>query len=129
MPNGKEKLEYGGISLADGVYAVVEVANYVEDLDAATSSDLFIPLELDVDGLDANGEVTGRQFYLANTSAFVAPCCVIPDIGGKNNGYFLVKPRRQWTDLFVSWLKQPHENDVMVYTDEEEDDDDEEEDG
>ena len=113
MPTGKEKLSYGGIPLIDGVHAVVEVANYVEDLEEATQSDLFTPLLLDVDGIDDDGDVTGRTFYLANTDAFVGPCCVIPDIGGQNNAYFQVKSRKEWSDLFIDWLKSPHEDDVM----------------
>ena len=120
MPTGNMKLEYGGIVLEDGVYAVVEVANYVVDVQEATSSDLFTPLVLDVQGFDADGEVTGRTFYLANTSAFHEPCCVIPDIGGAKNAYFQVKPRREWSDMFTTWLKEPHENDVANYTDEDE---------
>ena len=38
--------------MQDGVYAVVEVAEYVEDEDAAAQSDLFIPLHLEVKGID-----------------------------------------------------------------------------
>jgi hypothetical protein len=112
MPIGRETLQYGGINLTDGVYAVVEVANYAENQDGAT--DLFTPLELDV------GE-TGRRFYLANTEAFVGTCCVVPDIGGGSNCYFQVKPRAEWTNLFVAWLKAPHDQDVMELPEQEED--------
>jgi len=122
MPIGHQKIEYGGVTLQDGVYAVVEVADYVEDGEAAAQSDLFIPLELEVKGIDADGDVEGRMFYLANTEAFVGPCCVIPDIGGPNNAYFQVKPRREWSDMFVTWLKEPHNQDVMLLSDEESDD-------
>lgn len=124
MPIGKEKLEYGGITLQNGVYAVVEVANYVTDYEETTASDLFTPLHLDVKGLDRDGEVTGRRFYLANTDAFVEPCCVIPDIGGKSNAYFEVKPRREWSNIFVQWLRDKHEHDVTEYSDEEDGDED-----
>jgi hypothetical protein len=112
MPIGKDRIEYGGITLTDGVFAVVEVASFVEDLDEATQSDLFVPLQVEVDGIDGDGYVTGRRFYLANTEAFVGPCCVIPDIGGKNYAYFQVKPRREWTNLFVQWLRSPHDDDM-----------------
>ncbi len=119
MPIGKEKLEYGGITLTDGVYAVVEVADYVEEEEEAAASDLFIPLTLDVKGIDHKGEVTGRKFYLANTDAFEGPCCVIPNIGGQANSYFQVKPRHDWSDLFVQWLRAKHEYDVIDLSDEE----------
>ena len=122
MPKGNQKLEYGGVTLQDGVYAVVEVADYVKDDEAAAQSDLFIPLELEVKGMDADGDVEGRRFYLANTEAIVGPCCVIPDIGGPTNAYFQVKPRREWSDMFVTWLKEPHNQDVMLFSDEESDD-------
>ena len=121
MPVRGEKIEFGGINLTDGVFAVVEVASYVEEVEEATLSDLFTPLTLDVEGIDADGAVTGRKFYLANTDAFVSPCCMIPDIGGKNNAYFQVKARREWSNLFVQWLRASHDADVMVYSDEEED--------
>lgn len=104
MPIGRDTLRYGGINLTDGVYAVVEVANYRANQDVAT--DLFTPLDLDV-------TETGRCFYLANTEAFVGTCCVVPDIGGASNSYFQVKPRAEWTNLFIAWLKAPHEHDVM----------------
>ena len=119
MPTGRETLQYGGIKLTDGVYAVVETANYAKNQDGAT--DLFTPLELDVEGIDADGVVTGRRFYLANTEAFVGTCCVVPDIGGKSNCYYQVKARAEWTNLFITWLKAPHDQDVMELSEEEED--------
>lgn len=122
MPIGNQKVEYGGITLTDGIFAVVEVASYVEEKQAAAMSDLFTPLEVEVQGMDSDGDVTARKFYLANTDAFVGPCCVIPDIGGNKNAYFQVKRRQEWSNLFVQWLRAPHEHDVMVDSDAENDD-------
>jgi hypothetical protein len=122
MPTGPNRIEYGGITLTDGVFAVVEVASFADNLAEATQSDIFIPLLQEVDGIDGEGFVTGRRFYLGNTEAFVGPCCVIPDIGGKNNAYFQVKPRREWSNLFVQWLRSPHEHDVMEDVDDTEND-------
>ena len=128
MPSGKEKLEFGGVYLTDGVYAVVETATYKDIVNSAggvdteqegTDSDLFTPLLVDVEGVDAEGQVTGRTFYLANTDAFVAPCCVVPDIGGAPNAYFQVKARKEWSSLFVQWLRAPHQDDVMEWSDDE----------
>ena len=121
MPTGQQRLEYGGTFLQDDVYAVVEVADYNVDEEEMTKSDLFTPLVLEVDGVDADGEVLARKFYLASTDSFVGPCCVIPDIGGRNNAYFQVKPRRDWSKEFVIWLEAPHKHDVMLYSDEEDD--------
>ena len=42
----------------------------------------------------------------------------VPDIGGANNAYFQVKARREWSKLFVQWLRDPHEREQ--YSDDEE---------
>jgi len=115
MPIGREIIECGGIYLADGVCAVVEVANYTENQEATT--DLFTPLEKDVSGIDENGDVSGRRFYLANTEAFVGACCVVPDIGGNPTSYYQVKPRSEWTNMFITWLRAPHDEDIIVMSD------------
>ena len=119
MPTGNQRLQFGGITLQDGVYAMVEVGQY--EVSEALQSDLFIPLTVEVAGFDEDGEISGRKFYLANTEAIVGPCCVVPNIGGAKNAYFQVKPRREWSNLFVEWLRAPHEADVMVLSDPEED--------
>ena len=122
LPSGRSTLEYGGIQLQDGVHAVVEVATYDEEPDEEAQnedvvpSDLFVPLTLEVNAIDENGEVTARKFCLAPVEAIVGPCIVIPDVGGFTNGYFQVKPRREWKDEFIAWLKSPHADDVMVQT-------------
>ncbi len=119
LPKGRDRLEFGGIYLEDGVCAVVETTTYNEDEAEVGMSDLFTPLLLDVEGVDGEGFVTGRQFYLANTEAIASPCCVIPDIGGKSNAYFQVEPRRKWSDLFITWLDSSHKEDIAQYSDDE----------
>jgi hypothetical protein len=121
MPIGKEKLDCGGTTLQDGDHAVVEVAECSHQTEEAIQSDLFQACELDVE-LNGDGKVTKRNFYLANTDAFVGPCAVVPDVGGKNNAFFQVRPRGDWTNIFLDWLKAPHEHDEMKFTDDEEDD-------
>ena len=116
MPIGKEKIELEGTVLEDGVYAVVEVGDYVEEPGEALMSDLFVPLQVEV-GERAEEGLT-RKFYLANVDAIVAPCCVVPDIGGGNNAYLQLKRRKEWANLFVSWLEAPHREDVMEFSDE-----------
>ena len=49
-------------------------------------STIMTPFMKEVD-LDEDGTVLKRHFYLANTEAFDAPCCHVPDIGGDPNGY------------------------------------------
>ena len=120
MPMGVEKIKFGGIILQDGVYAVVEVGNYVPAPDEAFMSDLFVPLEVEVGEMNEE-EVVNRKFYLANVDAIVGPCCVVPNIGGANNAYLQVKRRQDWANLFVSWLEAPHKEDVMEFSDDDED--------
>ena len=124
MPIGKQKIQHGGITLKDGVFAVVEVAQYDTNATEQTKSDLFTPLLLETKGIDSDGDVVGRRFFLADTSAIVGPCCVIPDIGGARNAYFQVKNWSQWSKEFISWLKQPHKADGMEYSDEDSADED-----
>ena len=38
---------------------------------------------------------------------------MVPDIGGPRNAFFKVKPRSQWKEEFVTWLKQRHKDDKM----------------
>ena len=120
MPMGVEKIKYGGVILQDGVYAVVEVGDYVQEPDEAFMSDLFVPLEVEVGEMNEE-EVVNRKFYLANVDAIVGPCCVVPNIGGAKNAYLQVKRRQDWVNLFVSWLEAPHKEDVMEFSDDDED--------
>ena len=112
LPTGRHGLTYGGTPLRDGVFAVVETATVEANEDLIVKSDLMIPVCKEVD-LDEDGNVTNRTFYLADTEAFEDPCCVVPDLGGPSNRYFVVKPRNQWADLFIAWLEDPHRLDEM----------------
>ena len=88
MPTGRNRFQFGGVTMGDDVYAVVEVAEYDEDPETTTKSDLLVPMVLET-GDNVDGQQM-RQFYLTSTEAFVGPCCVIPDIGGDINAYFQV---------------------------------------
>ena len=128
MPTGRDALQYRGIVLQDDVYAVVEYAEY-EEQDVKQEeqdneqveklhTDLFRPLLLEMRVVGP--ETHKRQFYLASTQAFVEPIAVVPDIGGLRNRHLQCKPRREWSDLFVDWLRAPHKDDRMAFSDEEE---------
>ena len=122
LPSGSRGLEFGGVRIENGTFAVVETATYVdlETVPDVLQSDLFFPLMLDVKGTNVDGQVTGRQFYLADTSSIVGPCIVVADVGGPPNAYFQVKSRTKWAKEFEDWLRQPHQHDEMVLTDEDE---------
>jgi hypothetical protein len=119
MPTGRNSIEHGGISLKDGVFAVVEVGNLEAAAQEEVQSDLMLPILKDV-VVDGEGLVQKRTFYLADTEAFEDPCCVIPDIGGPTNRYFVVQPRNEWANLFVAWVADKHSLDVMDPIEEEE---------
>jgi hypothetical protein len=98
------------------VYAVVECSELEEDEEELKRSDLFVPFMKTVKKLDAEtGKVLDRDFYLANTTAFVRPCVVIADVGetGVRNRYFHVLPRTEWANEFVKWIERPHKEDDM----------------
>ena len=108
MPTGRNGLECGGISLKDGTCAVVETAGREEE--DGSSSELMSCVRKEVE-FDEQGTAANRSFYLADTEAFLDPACVIPDIGGPPNQYFVVRPRNQWADLFVNWVEEAHKHD------------------
>ena len=56
--------------------------------------------------IGADGKVKNRTFYLADTEAFVGPCCAVPDIGGPTNRYFVVKPQNEWAFVFLLKMGQ-----------------------
>ena len=76
-------------------------------------SDLMTPYIKDGIQSNAAGTVTDPTFYLADTEAFLDPCCMIHDIGGPVNCYFLVKPRNEWAKEFIRWVEAKHSYDVM----------------
>ena len=112
MPSGANTIHFGGIPLQDGVFAVVETANPDVQAQECPGANLITPYlkECEVGG---NGRVRKRTFYLANTDAFEDPCCVIPDLGGPTNRYFVVKPRNSWAAEFVQWVEAQHTLDEM----------------
>jgi hypothetical protein len=101
-------LEYGGIVLDPGVYAIVEWATYDEE-DPVDICDTFVPITKmmkEENGLEPS-------FFLANVEAFTDPVAVIPDIGGAPNQYFQVQSRSEWRNKFINWLDSPHNLDEM----------------
>ena len=119
LPSGRSALEFGGVRIENGVFAVIEAAKY-DDIGANDlQSDLFTPITVGVGGMDEEGNVTSREFYLADVSSITGPCIVVPDIGGRKNAYFQVKSRRNWAKEFVHWLKTAHDD--MIMSDEEDD--------
>ena len=114
--SGTNKVEFGGIYVKSGVYAVVECAEYDQDEEVIAESDIFKPVTLEIEGVETREDgkkVTIRKFYLADCEAFHGPCSVVPDLGGPRNSYFQVQPRREWSSNFVEWVKEPHNLDLI----------------
>ena len=113
LPEGRNGPHFGGIQLkGSSVYAVVECAKIEEDEEELGRSSILTPIRKEVD-LHPDCTIKKRYFYLADTSAFVEPCCCVGDVGGPPNRYFLVKPREKWCTDFVRWLRDPHGLDEM----------------
>ena len=104
-------IKFDGLYLKDGVYPVVEGCQFEQDYEEA--GEIFVPLLKDVDGFADDGSVESRKYELANVEAFVAPCCVVPDIGGPANRYFMVESRPKWSKMFVKWVEDPHTLDTF----------------
>ena len=113
LPTGRNTLYHGGVALKKGTYAVVETAALDSDNDLIRASDLLTPYIKEDVSFAEDGCVAERTFYLADTEAFLDPCCVVPDIGGPSNRYFVLKPRNMWANEFISWLDDPHNLDNM----------------
>jgi len=126
MPTGRNAINYGGCNVKDGTYAVVETGKLESSKLESNRSEILQPFAKEV-GLDKAGKVTKRNFFLADTDAILGPCAVVPDIGGPPNRYFVVQPRAKWVDMFIDWLKLPHNQDEMTALGEEEEEEEEEE--
>jgi hypothetical protein len=107
---GRNGPVFGGIKVGNGVFGVVETA--VADENEEMRSELMAPYLKEVQ-FDDQGTIGNRSFYLADTDAFLDPACVVPDLGGPINRYFVVKPRNQWAGEFVKWIQEDHSQDVM----------------
>ena len=113
LKNRRNASHFGGIKLnQDGVYAVVESSMIETNEEELGRSSIFIPIRKTV-GLDSDGTVLKRHFFLAETSAFVDPCCAVADIGGPSNQYFVVKLRTKCSADFLCWVRDPHGLDEM----------------
>ena len=128
LPSGRSAIEFGGVRIENGVYAVTEMATYDDPnaLEENLQSDLFVPLKKDVMGIDPEGNITGRKFYLADVNSIEGPCAVVPDIGGASNGFLQVKARNMWVKEFIHWLRSSHQDDQMIVSDVEDTDSEDE---
>ncbi|MCA1806427.1 MAG: hypothetical protein LC687_00975, partial [Actinobacteria bacterium] len=105
----KKEMKHGNCDLNNGVYAVVECADFVAGGKSVPKSRLFTPLikEMAVNGRDSASRK--RRFYLCDTEAIVEPLYVIPDVGCKNRcTYFSVKSRSDWVLEMEEWLDGPY---------------------
>jgi hypothetical protein len=128
-------ISYGGLGQIDpGMYAIVESSTITDE----NHDKLFRTIETEVGEIQGN-RVSKLKFYLADVEAIADAAVVAPDIGGKPNAYFWMRPPSEWPDMFEEWLEAPLENDDFVdETDdpwnnndesEDESDDDEEDEG
>ena len=109
-----EQVEFGGVMLENGTYAVVETSQWNQDLVETKKSDIFKPFIKDYKKANKEGKVTKRQYYLADVEAIVSPMCVVADVGSKPAcKYFHVLPRGRWVADFIAWVEDPYRLDDM----------------
>ena len=110
LPEGLQVDLTIGKTVERGVYAIVESCLYVDE--EMPESDIFIPLILETDELNASGEVVVRRFYLVDVETFQEPLVVIPNIGANPKCQYLrMIPRSKWAEDFKAWIGLPHDLD------------------
>jgi len=112
------RVNYGGIRLTPGIYAVVENAAFVQDEEECEMSELFVPIEKFLAGTLEDIPLK-LQFFLADVEAIVEPIAVVPDLGGPPNRYFQVKERDAWRNDFINFLEKDFDIDQEITDDEE----------
>jgi hypothetical protein len=88
-----------------GTYAVVEAAMPVTDPIEIGRSQFLLPYNKMYNSL----EPLERKYFLVDVESFVAPVCMVPDMGGRQDGYFRMLPRSEWLELYKKWIRAPHE--------------------
>ena len=100
---------YGGMDdIEPCLGAIVEAAYYDEDDNSSAMSELFVPITKEIGGYTGE-HISHRKYYLVDVETFVKPTAVIPDLGGRPNGYLQIKGRSQWKKIFEKWLESDFE--------------------
>jgi hypothetical protein len=106
LPEGsKIKLPDAPCLTEPGTYAVVEAAMPVTDPIEIGRSQFLIPYNKMYNSLAP----LERKYFLVDVESFVAPVCMVPDMGGRQDGYFRMLPRSEWLELYKKWIRAPHE--------------------
>ena len=112
LPNNESFSYKGSVVSSPGYYAIVEYALHIADDEGVRNTEIFTYVEKQF-GLDEELRRPYNLHYLVDCDSIVSPLAVIPDFGGKPNGYFTVKERQCWGSDFATWLSEPHEDDEI----------------
>jgi hypothetical protein len=114
IKDGDDPIEHAFTTVENGTYAVIECA-YPEVKESETEkSALFLPINKEVAQSANEYGDWRRRFYLADVEAITSPLVVVPNMGGETGlEYLIVRRRSEWVDLFILWLDDPVENDVI----------------
>jgi hypothetical protein len=96
---------WGGSSLCNGIFAIIESTTWTGPLDADA---IFSEVQLDAIEVGEDGIILKRKFYLVDVEAFTEPLVVMENQGSKDR-YFVMTPRSKWVDQFIAWIEKPHE--------------------
>lgn len=117
-PMKGKRIDYGGIRLKEGVFAVVECAKEAKLKEDQLDLDVLFPVDKEVEWIDEEQKDHKKVFYLADTDALVQPACVVPNIGGPANQYFVIESRTEWAPMFSKWLETDDNEDMVISDDE-----------
>ena len=106
LPEGYEVELDEETVLSNNTYAIVESALFVEEEDPL--SEIWIPVHFNETTVDPHGRVQQRKYYVVDVESFQEPLVVIPNIGGPQTEYLMMRPRSKWSDDFMEWLDAPH---------------------
>jgi hypothetical protein len=115
MATGTSVVLRNGKTVENGVYAVIESANYVSNEDLGEdpiTTDIFTEIVLETEQLSPGGEVLVRRFYLVDVETFEKPIVVIPNIGAiPKCKLLLMTPKAEWADCFIQFIMLPRADD------------------
>ena len=94
------------------------VVGHDENLDIG--SELFMPYVTETSDTAQDGGPFFK-YFMADVEAFLKPVAVVPDIGGRNNVYFVLKDCQVWRDEFMEWLEEDNSEEEFEETDSEDD--------
>jgi hypothetical protein len=108
LPEGAAIELHDGTEVSNGVWAIIESANPIEEEDGRVRrSEIFTHIIVESESLDDHGQVRERKLYVVDVDTFKAPLVVVPNVGTLHQ-YLMMTPRVQWAEDFKEWIEASH---------------------